>query len=176
MVEISSWYHHQADRTICDTSSFVFQLTYSILSMCRLKQHLQEWCSKENICKRFLIRLNNKKKKIVVPFSFFYIIKYFWHFLIYSLSKVVEKNDHKYLYITYKYCIPHFFQTRGKNSIIYIPLYKRPAKTVRNTNLAQKAISNMQQMCCDLAESFESREHWLWDITRKENEFLFFIA
>ena len=29
-------------------------------------------------------------------------------------------------------------------------------------------------MCCNLAESFGSREHWLWDIARKRNKFLLF--
>ncbi len=29
-------------------------------------------------------------------------------------------------------------------------------------------------MCYDLTESVGSREHWLWDITRKRNEFLLF--
>ncbi len=29
-------------------------------------------------------------------------------------------------------------------------------------------------MCCDLAGSVRSRQHWLWDIARKINEFLLF--
>ena len=29
-------------------------------------------------------------------------------------------------------------------------------------------------MWCDLVESVTSREHWLWEITRKRNEFLLF--
>ena len=32
----------------------------------------------------------------------------------------------------------------------------------------------LHKMCCDLAGSVGSRQHWLWDIARKRNEFLLF--
>ncbi len=174
MVEISSWYHHQADRTICDTCSFVFQLIYPILSMCRLKQHLQEWCSKKDICKGFLIRLNNKKAICLLSLFLSSISSNIFDIFLYiHLQKLVETSWSQVLVISLTYYIPHFFPDQGqkRNYIGLHPcLYNRTAKTGRNTKLAQKTISNMQHMCGNLAES---REHWLWDNQKKKERNFF---
>ncbi len=44
----------------------------------------------------------------------------------------------------------------------------------RNINLLEGVSLGVNHLCCDLAESVRSQEHWLWDIARKRNEFILF--
>ncbi len=44
----------------------------------------------------------------------------------------------------------------------------------RKSSQPWKIFNRNENMCCDLAESVLSREHWSWDIARKRNVFLLF--